>query len=165
MNNIVRVTLDYEIERSKNIDEAVNEVERELKKDSNYIYTANSITIESIVKSLYEELNKNYDDLEQFVEEYRKLFPPGKKDNIYPFRGIKEKCIENMKWFLKNNHVYTKEKILEATREYVYQHRLRGYVHIQQAHYFLKKDGGSALGAFLENYKGKEDKNERVKEI
>ena len=46
---------------------------------------------------------------------------------------------------------FTKEEIFKATKNYVDKFAMKGYMYMQQAHYFIdKKDSGSSLAAECE---------------
>ena len=110
----------------------------------------------------HEDLNKE-EDIEHFVETYRKLFPPGTKDGVHSFRGDKQGCMDKMRWFLKTYPQFTQQDILDATKEYVYQSRVRGkLMYMQQANYFIRKDRNSNLAGLCESKGSKEERRDRV---
>ncbi len=108
--------------------------------------------------TLHQLLNK--DDLEDFVEEYRNIFPSGISSGGYLVRGDKKGCLKKLQKFLQTYPEFTKETILTATRKYVGEMRLKGYLYMKLAHYFIEKDGVSTLAAYCETLiSGKNNKN------
>ena len=106
-------------------------------------------------KSLHLFKDKS-ENLEDFVERYRNLFPLGTKEG-YPFRGDKVGCRKKMERFIKNYPNTTKEEIIEATKAYVesFNKKMSGNTYMKQAHYFIDKNGVSDLAAHIEFLKGR----------
>ena len=133
--------------------------------------------IESILKSLEEKCfitkqnesyilrvrgNKllnivNQEDLkvENWVDEYRNLFPTGVKSGGYPVRGSKKTCIDNLKKFIIE---FGKDKktILEATKIYIENKSKENFNYIMLSHYFIYKNGSSMLESYIEDLESRE---------
>ena len=89
-------------------------------------------------------------NLEKFAEDYRNIFPKGVFSGGYMVRGDKHGIRKKLKRFLENYPEYTQEQILEATKRYVNEMRLKGYAYMRLAHYFIEKDGNSELASYCE---------------
>ena len=97
--------------------------------------------------------NIKENELEEFVEEYRDIFPKGiKSGNGTPIRGDKQGCYKKMEWFLKTYPEYSKQIILKSTEKYIKDLQSKGYAYVTQADYLIQKDGGSKLAALCEEY-------------
>ena len=90
-------------------------------------------------------------DVKDWIEDWRNIFPSGRNNIGFLYRGSKSGCIDKMSKFVKKNPKYSKEQIFEATKKYVERFRAKGYVYMLQAHYFIQKQQvGSTLEAELE---------------
>lgn len=96
-------------------------------------------------------LNKNSDknNVANWIDEWRMLFPEGKNFAGYPYRGDRGGCLKKMIAWCNSNPQYTKEAIFSATKEHIRRYR-GNYTYLQQAHYFISKDGISTLLAICE---------------
>lgn len=92
--------------------------------------------------------NDAEDNVENWIEDWRDIFPKGINSGGFRYRGDRQGCIKNMKWFVKNNPKITKEDIFIATKKYVT--RLKNSQYMKLAHYFIKKDGSSTLSSEVE---------------
>lgn len=88
--------------------------------------------------------------VESWIDEWRALWPIGVKTNDRPVRGDKAGCLIKMKKFTAKNN-YTKEEIIEATKEFIIGKSKTQYTMMTCADYFIEKDRISLLGALLEN--------------
>jgi len=89
------------------------------------------------------------ENVENWIEDWRNIFPEGKKPGgNFRYRGDKQGCLKNMKWFVKTNPKVTKDEIFTATRKYV--KRMKHSQYIKLANYFIKKEGGSLLSSEIE---------------
>jgi hypothetical protein len=88
-------------------------------------------------------------DVSEWIDEYRDLFPKGIGTTGYPFRGSKASCLEKMVKFI-NQHDYEKTVILDATKEYVAIKRKENYQFMQLADNFIYKNNASTLASFCE---------------
>jgi len=80
--------------------------------------------------------------MDTFVEDFRELFPVNYKgDN----RGCRIKLVN----FIKEYDEYSKEDILEATKNYINSFN-GSYNYLQQAHYFVMKNQISNLASWCE---------------
>jgi hypothetical protein len=97
-------------------------------------------------KALVEILGTDKQDMDEFIEEYRELFPKG-------YKGDPKGCKLKMIRFLKE-YKYSKELILKATKFYNDMVTMEGKDRFrQQAHYFIKKEQLSNLAAYCERVK------------
>jgi len=87
--------------------------------------------------------NDDEDSVQNWIEEWREIFPKGSNSSGFRYRGDKQGCIKKMKVFLRKNNEVTKDQIITATAKYVEKHRYGKFM--QQAHYFIEKNGASAL--------------------
>lgn len=91
------------------------------------------------------------ESVEAWIEEWRDIFPTGVKSGSRPVRGDKQGVINKMKTFVKNNPKITKEQIITATKQYVFDASLKSYQYMICADYFIIKNGSSMLGAMVED--------------
>jgi len=91
--------------------------------------------------------------LEEFVENYRNLFPSGVKSGNRLVKGDKHGCLTKLKTFSIKYPEYTKEDILEATKVYIDLCRKRNYDKMTSADYFIEKDKLSMLASYCEDIK------------
>lgn len=105
---------------------------------------------EQLLKKEVVLITATSDNIEDFVNEYRNLFPRGEISGGYPVRGDKRGCIERMQKFLKLYPDYSREVILEATRNYINRKEKEGFRYMQLAHYFILKDKISNLAGECE---------------
>lgn len=88
-------------------------------------------------------------DVEEWINDYRELFPAGINASGYPFRGSKASCVDKMIKFLNTND-YEKDIILQATKEYVAIKKRDSYQYMQLADNFISKNNVSTLLSFCE---------------
>jgi len=126
------------------------------KSTTNWIITAKGLAI----------IEDYTSDLEDFVEQYRNIFPKGiKSGNGTPIRGDRVGCVKKMKWFLDNYPEFSKTIILEATKRYVDSMKQKGFAYVTQADYFINKDGASKLAASCEEWNIKQGINTGEKKL
>ncbi len=115
--------------------------------DNNYIRIIDDEIVVS--EKLKNELNlKSIEsEVEDWIEEWRELFPKGRNKSGYPYRGDKQGCINKMKKFVRKYN-YSKDIIFRATENYVA--KLYSGILIKQAHFFIEKNGISDLAAEIE---------------
>lgn len=90
-------------------------------------------------------------DVSEWYEEWRNLFPKGINAGGYHYRGNKGEILKKLSKFVENNPEYTKEQIMQATSNYI-NRMMRSGSYMMLAHYFIdKKDVGSSLLTELEN--------------
>lgn len=92
-------------------------------------------------------------DLEEFVENYRNLFPSGVKSGNRLVKGDKFGCLSKLRNFTVKYPEYTKEEVLEATKIYIDLCRKRNYDKMTSADYFIEKDKVSMLASYCEDIK------------
>ena len=93
--------------------------------------------------------------IEDWIEEWRELFPAGVKTGGYYVRGSKAGCLKKMKTFLKYNKTVTKGQVMSATKLYIAESRARRFSYMKMADYFINKDGTSMLESYLEQSQSK----------
>lgn len=92
-------------------------------------------------------------DVNKWFEEWRNIFPAGVNSAGYRYRGNRLEGLKKMVKFV-NFYDYTREEIFKATKNYVDRFALRGYNYMQQAHFFIEKQGvGSNLASECEGLK------------
>jgi len=80
--------------------------------------------------------------------ELRKLFPDGKKENLY-WKGSIIEIEKKLVSFLRKHKKYNNTEIINATKNYVDSFTIKTYMQVLK--YFIEKDGGSTLLEYLEN--------------
>ena len=104
------------------------------------------------------------ENVKDWIDEYRKLWPEGKNDFGYPYKGDKTGLIKKLITFFNKYPEYTKEDVFKATKEHIKKYK-GNYQYLQQSHYFISKDGISTLASICEfnkttkGYYQKEDSN------
>jgi hypothetical protein len=94
---------------------------------------------------------KRNEDVAKWFDQWRDLFPAGSNSIGYRYRGNRLDGLKKMVKFV-NSYPYTKEEIFQATKNYVDRFAIRGYNYMQQAHYFIDKQGvGSSLASECED--------------
>lgn len=112
-------------------------------------------------ENLFGKLKRvNKSDVYTWIDAWRELFPAGNNNTGYKYRGDRLSVLKKMTKFVAQ-YPYTREEIFEATKRYVNRFSTRGYLYMQQAHYFIeKKDVGSSLASECESLK--ETKNLKI---
>ncbi len=94
-------------------------------------------------------------DVAVWFEDWREIFPPGVNSAGYRYRGNRLEGLKKMTKFV-NQYPYTREEIFQATKRYIDRFAIRGYNYMQQAHYFIDKQGvGSNLASECEEFRSK----------
>ena len=101
--------------------------------------------------TMFEKGVPSDESVDAWIDEWRDIFPTGVKSGNRPVRGDKKGVYTKMKVFVKNNPKITKEQIIEATRQYVFDASLKSYNYMICADYFINKNGSSMLGAMIED--------------
>ena len=109
------------------------------------------VTLRNKSNVLFKKGTPTDDSVDEWIEEWRDIFPKGVKSGNRPVRGDKKGVIQKMKAFVKNNPKITKEQITEATKQYVFDASLKSYQYMICADYFIIKSGSSMLGAMIED--------------
>jgi len=112
------------------------------------------ITLRTKGEELFKKIHReSKSDVAYWIETWRNIFPEGVNNLGYRYRGSKSECLKKMIKFVSANP-FTKEEIFEATRRYVERFSTRGFMYMEQAHYFIeKKDRGSSLATECESLK------------
>jgi hypothetical protein len=87
-----------------------------------------------------------------WIEEYYDLFPKGIKSGGFYVRSSIQDCSNKMNKFIIDNPQFTKDIILEATKNYINDCKARNYDKMKLAPYFIIKDGTSMLSGYCEAY-------------
>lgn len=88
--------------------------------------------------------------VEDWIDEWRDLFPKGRNGGNRPYKGERQNCINKMKWFVSNFNI-SKEDIFNVTKQYIKS--VTDPAYISCADYFIVKDNISKLHMEYENYK------------
>ena len=102
----------------------------------------------------FRELFSNYsshEDVEKWIDEWYELWPVGIKSGGYYLRSDKAGSKRKLKKFLESHPHYTKEVVLEATKNYLNEQSIKGYQYTKLAPYFIGKDGLSVLAGECEH--------------
>lgn len=81
-------------------------------------------------------------DVESWIDEWIDIFPRGLKSGGRLLRGDKISCLRKMRVFIKE-YPYTREVILQATRNYIESKRSEGFAYTRCAVYFIYRIDGS----------------------
>lgn len=94
------------------------------------------------------KISEPEDEIEFFIQEYRKLFKGYKPGSM----GDKNACLNKMNKFFKDYPEYAnKELIIKATKKYI--NSLNNYQYLKQADYFIfKSDFGKIPTSLLATY-------------
>ena len=92
----------------------------------------------------------NLNSVSSWIDEWRSIFPSGKNDSGYAYRGDKQGCILKMHQFIKVYPEYSIYEIFTATKNFVDSFKRKGYTYMTTAAYFIKKDGNSVLASICE---------------
>ena len=90
------------------------------------------------------------DEVYDWIDDWRDLWPVGVKSGGRPVRGDKKGCNAKMKKFVQE-YDYTKEEIFEATKIYVFEKSRDNNRYMTCADYFILKNGSSTLASFCED--------------
>jgi hypothetical protein len=87
--------------------------------------------------------------VEDWIDEWRDIWPKGYKSGGKPVRGSKQDCIKKMKAFLTRTG-YTKDQVTSAALAYVLDRKGKNYQYMTIANYFIQKGDESSLEAWCE---------------
>lgn len=112
-----------------------------------------------VIRGLFKQKFKKYltvFEVENWIEDWRNLFPPGVKSCDRPVKGSKSGCLKKMKIFMQANPDISKEQVMSATKAYVFEKSLKGFKFITCADYLIEKEGVSLLESLIEHdgYRG-----------
>lgn len=99
-------------------------------------------------------------NVEEWIDEWRDLFPRGARIAGYSVRSDRPGCIYKMTKFLKEHKDFNKDMVIEATKSYIKKMSSSGFERIRTASNFIEKNKESILAAeieYLELNKGGED--------
>lgn len=119
------------------------------------------IELRTKAKKLFNIENNSDLNVEDWIDEYRNMFPSGVHSGGYPVRGVKKTCIINLKKFMLE-FGRDKKTILEATKIYIEKKQQENFNYMMLAHFFIYKNNSSMLESFIENFESMEqDYNEQ----
>tara|TARA_R100000353_G_scaffold59745_2_gene47401 strand:+ start:638 stop:1210 length:573 start_codon:yes stop_codon:yes gene_type:complete len=73
------------------------------------------------------------------LDEYRKVFPPGKLPSGKPAR-VNVRTLENsFRWFFENYDDVSWDEVIDATKMYVNEYRDNNYLYMKTSQYFVSK--------------------------
>jgi hypothetical protein len=113
--------------------------------------TSNGLVIREKTRKLFAIGTPTNNSVNEWIDEWRQIFPKGVKSGNRPVRGDKQGVLKKMQSFVKANPKITKEQIFEATTQYVFEASLKNYQYMICADYFINKSGSSVLGALIED--------------
>lgn len=91
----------------------------------------------------------------EWFDEWLDLFPAGVKTGGKLVRSDAKACLKKMETFVKERG-FSKDVIMQATKEYLEEFEANNYAFVKSATYFIDKRGeGSELAARCENLKQK----------
>jgi len=94
---------------------------------------------------------KKQDNVLEWINDYREIFPKGIRSGGMPVRGDKQSCLKKMRKFIIEYPEYETDLIIKATKNYVENKARSQYAFIQTAHYFIYKNNMSTLASECEN--------------
>lgn len=83
-------------------------------------------------------------DYSENIDLYVQLFPTAKLPNGKYARGNKKNIETNFKWFFENYN-YSWNVIHAATTMYVTEYKMKNYLYMRTALYFIRKDDGTRM--------------------
>lgn len=87
-----------------------------------------------------------------WIEDWRNLFPKGYKQGSIPLRGDRASIEKKFKKFFRT-YDFTTEEIMQATKRYLKEQSETDYSYCKVAQYLIDKDGTSALASLCEAYR------------
>ncbi len=110
-------------------------------------------TGENLMKQIDELANpkpKVEESVESWFDEWMEMFPTGVKSGGRLVKSDKQGCLKKMKKFVKD-YPFTKETILQATKEYLDEFQAKDWKFVKCATFFIHKmDEGSELAGRCE---------------
>jgi len=119
----------------------------------------NSLELRGLSKKILKIPSSEDLNVEEWVDEYRNLFPNGVESGGYPVRGIKKTCITNLKKFILE-YKSEKKTVLEDPKIYVEKKQRENFNYMMLAHFFIYKNNNSMLETFIENLESREQSYE-----
>lgn len=102
--------------------------------------------------------------VEEWINDYRALFPLRNVTGLtYHVKGDLNECIKRMKKFIQD-YKYSKETILQATKNYIEEQKNKGWSYTKKAHKFIRDLDGSILSEYCEAVK-KGDNNKPMSQF
>jgi hypothetical protein len=86
-------------------------------------------------KTAAELMGKDYAN---YVKQYREIFPAQKLPSGVPARNNVKILTENFRWFF-TEFEYSWDEVIEATKHYVNEFRLKDYKYMQNSQFFISK--------------------------
>jgi len=102
------------------------------------------ITMYTLVPSNEFEHVTEKEHVSSWIEEWRELWPRGVKSGGYRVKSSLMEITTKMKIFT-NRYPYSKDIIMEATKNFLERKAMENFAYIKLAKYFILKDGESTL--------------------
>ena len=101
--------------------------------------------------------NRDPSKVEEWIDEWRRIFPKGRNNINHRFRGDRKECLKKMQNFLVD-YGFSKEKIIKATQMAVDEYSQTGFNYFPKAQFFIhKQEKGSLLAEYCELLDEQED--------
>ncbi len=104
---------------------------------TNQIVTGETIAVAGINPEQLEGKSLDINDPMNWIDEWVDIFPRGVKSGGRLLRGDKLSCMRKMRVFLREYPGYSKEIIMQATRNYIESKRNEGFAYTRCAVYFI----------------------------
>lgn len=101
------------------------------------------------------EINEDNKTIESLSTKLMEMWPKGKKDNKWYWRGNKKEIMLKLEKFFKFYGNYSYDQVLEAAQKYVESFALRGNQYMKLLKYFILKEAPemeSELATYIERY-------------
>lgn len=90
------------------------------------------------------------ENVENWINDWYNLWPVGVKTGGYYLKTDKKGSLHKMKRFLVKHPEYTREDIMQATKNYLNEQSIKGYTYTKLAPYFIEKENLSVLAGECE---------------
>ena len=158
------IYLYYKVQGIKPIPNIIeSQVNYDLLESLGYIKWLNNgdlINLRPKAKAIFKDV-KDSIDVDDWINDWRSIFPEGVKSGGRPVRGTKSGCVMKMKAFI-NRTKYSKSEIYYATKAYLAERKKDGFKFLICSDYFISKDGNSVLEAYCEDMENREFKDKTV---
>ena len=108
-------------------------------------------TIDLFSKKTPKSEQAKQEDLYEFVEKYRAIFPDKIKSGGRLIKSDSFACIKKMRLFKGKFKQFSEEQILQATSNYISSKKKENYHMCTCADYFIEKNNASMLASYCEN--------------
>jgi hypothetical protein len=108
-------------------------------------------TIDLFIKKPSKKEAAKQEDLYEFVEKYRAIFPEKIKSGGRLIKSDSFACIRKMRAFKAKFKQFSEEQILQAAANYINSKKKDNYHMCTCADYFIEKNSASMLASYCEN--------------